>query len=1000
MEQPTNTKKKRKSKKKGPKKAFKILKVFITFILVVGLVTGIAAGGFVYNILKDTPRIYPNNLYSLLSENSFVLDVNGELVEKVERGGLRTNIAYSDIPDNLINAFVSIEDKTFWTHKGFNIVRIFGAVWSSLTSGDRIGGTSTLTQQLARNLYLPEEMEERSYTRKIKEAYYAVNLENYLSKEQIIEAYMNTVYLGFSAYGVQAASYAYFSKDIDELSIAESAVIAGIMKSPARYSPIKRLENIDADPTNPNVIDVGQVYTILYDDRFRPRQELVLKLMHEYEYISEDEYNEALAEDIRVAINPSSTTNNEISSYFVDMVKKDASEALMDYYDINKSEANDMLYNAGLRIYSTLDLRMQKIVEEEFDNSENFPNPSIKEKDAFGNILDKTDRILLYKYENLISDEDEFIIRSYDYDEDENGNITLLKNRKLQFDSKYEDDKLIDIQIHIKDMFIYEDSSLAIINDGIINIPSLYKSYDDNNNLVISSDYFIKDTEFKNEEDGHFYVNKKYFSLSDKVLQPQSSMVIIDYETGQIKALVGGRNIEGKMLYNRALMPNQPGSSIKPLAVYTPALDNGYTAASIIDDAPMVNNAGAIWPNNWYSGFKGLSTLRYAVEYSINVVAVKVLNELSPALSISYLKDFGITTVQETGAYNDVNAAALALGGMTHGVSPLEMAAAYGTIANRGTYVEPIAFLRIEDKYGNVIVDNTPDMRKVLDSDVAYMMTNILESTVTNGLGWRANISAGNAVIPVAGKTGTTNNNYDAWFIGFTPYYVGSIWIGNDLDFELSQGSSMSAQLYSKVMKKVHEDYEPKSFYKPENIISVQVDTISGKLPSNLSSMDPRGTVKYEQFIEGTEPTTIDNYHVVGTIESTNGYLYKPYCPSENVETRVFVRRPYSRSNFIVKGFLRSVDTRNTPDEYLPSYYHSPDDMIYELPIYYCPAHNPNISAYPIAPLAVVETETTGDAIEVVEPTEAPTEAPTETQIEITETPDGTTIIKPVPVTN
>ena len=913
-------------KNKKKKNKFKILKIFLIIILVIGIAGTATVGIMTYNIIQNTDPIDPNNIYSLLSENSFIYDHEGNLIEKIQYDGLRTNVKYQDIPMDLLNAFIAIEDKTFKEHKGFNIVRIFGAIWEGITSGDNIRGTSTITQQLARNLYLADSKSERSMERKIKEAYYAILLEKSLTKEQILEAYLNTIYLGFGTNGVQAASQEYFSKNIEDLNIAECALIAGITKNPSQYAPLKRLKNEDIDSSDPNIINIGETYTLLYDDRFRDRQLLVLKFMLEYGFISQEEYDEAINTDMRTLINPSFSESGAISSYFNDKIKTDVLEALMEEYKITEKEAYDMLFNAGLKIYSTIDMDLQRIVEKEFTESDNFPNINAK-KDRYGNILNnENNRIMLYKYENLFSDDDAFILRSSDYHMDSSGNLVILKNKRLIFDNYKENDQIVDIKISFENFYKNNDG-FTMTRGGRLLIPNTSKTLDSDGNVVISKQFLKDNPDFFTQEGENYLIHTENYTLNDEIIQPQSAMVIMDPYTGEIKALVGGRNITGQKLFSRATNPTQPGSSIKPISVYTPALDNGWTAASVIDDAPIINDKGEFWPKNWYPGFKGLVTLRYAVEQSINVAAVKVSEALGIDTSVSYLKKLGITSIVETGPTNDLNSAALALGGMTKGISPLEMTAAYGTIANKGVYNEPISFTRVEDKNGNVIIENIPERHTVINEDVAFIMTDILVSGVRSGTGYRARLFDGNVNIPVAGKTGTTSNNFDAWFMGFTPYYVSGLWIGNDLDIQLSQGSAASAELWSKIMKQVHENLPSKDFERPSNIIRMAVDNKSGKLPTEISHLDPRGNnIISEYFISGTQPTEYDDIHVLANIDIFTNRLATPSCPAQFIEERVFTKRPYP----LIQD---------------PALY--PEDYAYEIPRYYCPIHNPSYQLYP-----------------------------------------------------
>jgi len=382
----------------------------------------------------------------------------------------------------------------------------------------------------------------------------------------------------------------------------------------------------------------------------------------------------------------------------------------------------------------------------------------------------------------------------------------------------------------------------------------------------------------------------------------------MDYRTGEIKALVGGRDVEGARILNRATSsPRQPGSVIKPLSVYLPALDNGFTAASPIDDIPFYNHNGELWPSNWYTGYKGIYTLRKSVEQSVNVNSVRMLESIGVKTSTEYLSRMGIinkdnpskdnfVSAAENGANNDENLAALGLGGMTKGITPLEVTAAFGSIANGGNYIQPISFNKILDKDGNVLLDIKPKTNTVVPKEVAFIMSDILRTTVSNGIAGRAQIPN----MPTAGKTGTTQGKSDAWFAGYSPYYVSALWIGNDTpQIKLNQGSSMAAQLWKIIMTRVHEDLEAKQFEKPDGLTTVSVCSKSGKLPTELCSQDPRGsTIVSEIFVQGTQPTEFCDTHVELQIDTETGKIANEFCPEDNIETRVFIKRepPYNPS--------------------------------------------------------------------------------------------------------
>ncbi len=294
-------------------------------------------------------------------------------------------------------------------------------------------------------------------------------------------------------------------------------------------------------------------------------------------------------------------------------------------------------------------------------------------------------------------------------------------------------------------------------------------------------------------------------------------MVIMDQETGQIKALIGGRMTSGRRVYNRALSTRQPGSAIKPLAAYTPAVDLGMTAATVIDDVPAYLNPQApntSWPRNHYNSFYGLMTMREALRVSSNVGAVRFAEELGKydsrpqfAVMFDYMERMGITSlvgsdnpvIRDGRTSTDENYS-MVLGGMTRGVSPMEMTGAFASLANKGVYTKPLTFTEVYDRRGNLIIENKPERNRVVSEQVAYVMTDMLRDVVSSGTGSRARLDQGNSQIPVAGKTGTTNDQKDAWFVGYTPYYTGGVWIGHDLPEKLQQGSRMAAELWQTIM--------------------------------------------------------------------------------------------------------------------------------------------------------------------------------------------------------
>lgn len=862
----------------------------------------------------DSPEINPDDISSILTQSSTLYDDEGNVIDDIYIGdGMRTNVLYNEMPQDLVDAFVAIEDRTFWTHHGFNIVRIFGAIRDSILHGGGIKGTSTLTQQLARNIWLPDEKSDRNLGRKIQEAFIAMQLENKLTKYQIIEAYMNTIPLGNRSYGVQAAAQAYFSKDVGELTLAECAAIASLPQAPTRYALIQTFEREKISADDPNLVAVNGQYAYVYNDAYVSRKNLVLSIMLELEFITQQEHDEAVAVDLREHINPRLDNESMSSNYFADYTIEKVTKDLISELGIDEERAHQMLYTGGLKIHTTMNRKMQSIIETELSNNDNFPRLVVK-KDKAGNII-APNGVLLNSYDSYFDADGNFTLSPDEYEGLDNGDLMLFKDKRLNFYNTQVHGET-DYSVEFKDMYIQDERTYYIMRGGVIPIPREYKTKNENGDLIINHDFFINNPDIFRFVDGGIVVAPSSYSLRQQVVQPQSAMVLVDYATGGIKAMVGGRNTEGRLLYNRADSPRQPGSSIKPMSVYGPALQMGadkepivngentygnyWTAASGILDGPL-EFQGKIWPKNWYDGYRGMQTMRRSIEQSVNVNAVKVQLNIGSDRSLKFLKGLGVSSVVETGATNDMNPAALALGGMSRGISPLEMAAAYGAFGNQGLYVEPRPYSKITNRRGEAIIDHESYSNQAMDPAVAWLITDMLRTTVTNGIANRAAIAAQ----PVAGKTGTTSDKYDAWFVGFTPQYSASLWIGCDVGIELAEGSGAATRVWSKVMQQICEGTERGSFHSaPSNITSKVIDSTSGLLPSSYSS------TRSEYFISGTEPTTTDTASRPVYICPLSGHLATPYCP-----TRILF---------------------------------NPDGG--DKPTYYCNLHNSDPEAFPIDP--------------------------------------------------
>lgn len=772
------------NKRRKPRRKLKVLNLILVLILTSMLSVGLFTLYTILSIINSTPEIDPTRIDELLDESTFIYDYSGNLIERVtHQNGYRIVASTADIPDHLKKAIVAIEDERFYEHKGIDYKRLGGALWHNITTRSLGQGASTVTMQLAKNLYTTPE---KSLKRKIQDAYYALEIEKQLSKDEILLSYMNVADFSRNVKGVQAAANTFFNKDVSKLTLAECALLAGVPRRPVYYSPYQT-EKISPDdnigelqiltilstkepyqPTEQDISNYYKAYSFGKIDRFmltqlkkgdyymrkavlnpkaKSRQGVVLDKMEELGYITSQEKQEALNEELKITLGKRKVGG--ISSYFTDVLKNEVIKAFV-ADGKTPDEAEELFFQGGLRIYSTLNMDVQKKLEKVINNPENYPNS---------------------------------------------------------------------------------------------------------------------------------YIDK------DGIIQPQVSMVLMRQNTGEVRALVGGRGIGGSEIFNRAINPRQPGSAIKPIAVYAPALENGMTAASVFDDSPRYDkDLKKMWPKN-STGYMGKTVMRNLLIRSSNVGAVEVGCNLIPGSKqasiremVKYLQEFGITSVvtrDKDPKHNDEQAS-LALGGMTYGISPLELTAAYAAIANNGTYIKPVFFTRIEDSNGKILLEKTEQTNNVMDSANAFILKHMLYGAVNSlspkGTGLAAKLNN----MTTAGKTGTTTDKKDAWFVGITPYYTSALWIGADMPKELSEGSSMATRLWKKVMDDVHKGMPNEGFPPPSSVISVRVSPYTGLLSSSGYT---------EVFKKGTEPTRYSYRPSSGSDEDESSSDETSSSPSVNTET-------------------------------------------------------------------------------------------------------------------
>lgn len=799
---------KRQAKKmsaKSPRvlRKFKVVCYKLLLVFAFALVVGVAFTGFgVYKgIIDSSPAIDAMDV-TPTGFLSTVLDTEGNTTATlVASGANRVYVTIDEIPEDLQHAFVAIEDARFYEHNGIDVKGIIRAGVKGILSGGHFSqGASTITQQLLKNNVFTTWTTDKGFAkvvRKLQEQYLAVELEKKVQdKNWILENYLNTVNLGQNSLGVQAAAMRYFNKDVSELTLSECAVIAGITQSPERLNPIS------------------------HPEKNAERREEVLRNMEEQGYISGEEKERALADNVYKRIKKvnikKTEESSQINSYFVDEVTNQVLEDLQTMLGYTKADAYKALYNSGLTIYSTQDPKIQAICDEEVNNSENYV---VQPQISFNY------RLSVQKADGNIENYDEHTMLAYYQASNSAYNIN----------------------------FASEEEALSAIE--------AYKA-----EIMEPGDTIPEGGEYL-----HY------------TLQPQAAMTIIDQSTGEVKAIVGGR---GDKVANRTLnratdSTRQPGSTFKVLAAYAPALDGaGMTLATVEDDAPYTYANGTPL-KNYDKRYRGFTDFRTAITYSINVVAVKCLTDIGVDNSYSYLEDFGFTTLKDSDRVQS-----LALGGLTNGVTNLELTAAYATIANQGTYIKPRFYTKILDHEGNVLIDNTAQTKSVLKETTAWLLTDAMKDVITTGTGKLCNFEG----MTLAGKSGTTTKSRDALFAGYSPYYTCVVWGGFD-DNTPQTTTSYAKLIWKAVMQRLHEGLEDKDFAMPDGIVTCSVCKKSGKLAKNgLCNCDPRGSqVTTEYFAAGTEPTEYCDAHVAVTICSASGKPAGPYCPAEGLKTRAYI---------------------------------------------------------------------------------------------------------------
>ncbi len=735
--------------------------------------------------LNSLQEYNPNIITKVYSNDGQII---GEFY--IER---RIVVPFQKIPPRLIKAFLAAEDAMFYEHKGIDYWSILRAFYRNIEAGKIVQGGSTITQQVAKSFFLTPE---RSLSRKIKEALLANRIEKNLSKDDILYLYLNQIYLGNGAYGVQAASEIYFGKDVGNINLAEAALLAGLPKAPSKYSPYH------------------------YPDIARQRQEYVLRRMLEEGFIAREDEEKALRYSIK--LKPKEIRSLWVGPYFTEHVRR--------YIDEKYGE--DLLYRGGLQIYTTLDVEKQKAANEAVA----FGLMEYEKRRGFRGTADQ-----LTEQEDI----DEFIAKS----------DAELNGEQLKPEKVYEG---LVTGVDIREQYFtvaigkymaqltFEDAAWAKLYNPTDN-PDEGKHQE--LTQIIKKGDIIKVAVKSIPED-----NKEPIQVTlEQEPLVNASLIAIEPGTGYVKAMVGGADF-AKSQFNRAVQAKrQPGSAFKPI-IYAAALDKGYTPASVIVDSPIIfeealkgaekkgNNpdTGTDWkPRNFDEKFHGPTTFRQALTYSRNVVTIKILKDIGVNYAVEYARKLGV----QSQLNNDLS---LALGSSS--ISLLELTNAYAVFANMGTRIEPVFITKITDKAGNILEETSTTIETVLTPQTAYIMTNLLAGVIQDGTGQRAKALGR----PAAGKTGTTNDLNDAWFIGFTPNLIAGSWMGYDDERPLGHmetGARAALPIWLKFMQKALEGTYVKDFQIPEGVMFTRIDRATG-MPATPATEK----AIFEAFKEGTAP--------------------------------------------------------------------------------------------------------------------------------------------------
>lgn len=751
-------------------------------MLVVGSLVLVCIGsgtaiGIIWVATRDLPTFDSFQDYqpSLVSR---VYADNGEIIGQffIER---RLYTPIDQIPHDLTQAVIAVEDIRFLEHPGLDIIGIARAAWTNLKRGGRFQGASTITQQLARALFLSPE---RTYQRKIKELILAVKMEWVLTKDQILEMYLNQIYFGHGAYGIAAATLTYFDKSVTELSLPEAAFLAGLPKAPNTYSPYR----------NP--------------DLAKSRKELVLGRMIEAEFISEEEAQTAMG----TTLNYQRQSIERIASYFIEEVRQ----------HLVKRYGESLVYKGGLQIYTTVNIAMQKLAEKSLQQGLRQLDKRQGWRGPIGHVTYHKDFVPPDEYPELHNPQTAMVQNLY------RALVTKVTKQSAQ----------ILVGNTYKGTIALEDMKWAqrrLKNVKDVGSAVVRQSATPRHMLKIGDIIEVLPKE-GNLESGIFVL--------EQTPLVEGSLLALDPRTGAVQAMAGGYDFT-RSQFNRAVSARrQPGSAFKPL-IYATALQQGFTPATLILDAPVVykdEELDRVWkPENYEKRFYGIISLREALRHSRNAATVRLLEQIGVPEVVNVANHLGI----QSPLSRDLS---LALGSSS--VTLQEITSAYGVFANQGMWLQPYKITLVKNFKGEIIEQHLFEPRQAMEQENAYLTTHMLMDVIQSGTGRRAK-KIGR---PLAGKTGTTNGFNDAWFVGYAPNLATGVWVGFDSVRTLGRresGAHAALPIWTQFMGQALRDLPVMTFTIPEGIQFAQVDTTTGYLPTKTSRH-----ISTEVFRKGTEP--------------------------------------------------------------------------------------------------------------------------------------------------